>query len=87
MPISKIHAGLKQDIRVEEVQDQRCLDQGVVVLLKQGYAVNGGDHVVTGRSFTHAASMMSFISRCQCKYCSPPEVHPMLEAFDKAFVR
>ena len=87
MPISKIHAALRDDERVEEGQDQRCLDRGVVVLLKPGYAVNGGDHVVAGRSFTHCDKLMSSVSACKCKYCSPPDVHPMLTAFDKAFIK
>ena len=87
MPISKIHASLRADERVEEVQDQRCLDQGVVVLLRPGYVVPNGDHVVAGRSFTHCDKLMSGIAACKCKYCSPPEVHPMLQAFDMAYYK
>ena len=87
MPISKIHASLREDERVEQVQDMRCNDQGVVVLLRPGYVVPRGDHVVAGRSFTHCDKLMSSVAACQCKYCSPPDVHPMLAAFDKAFIK
>jgi hypothetical protein len=87
MPISKIHASLREDERVEQVQDMRCNDQGVVVLLRPGYVVPSGDHVVAGRSFTHCDKLMSSVAACKCKYCSPPEVHPMLAAFDKAFIK